>query len=45
MESEQTFNDFTLYFLAFNHEGPDLTAEEKKASRFSREGVCVIDLT
>ncbi|PPQ73674.1 hypothetical protein CVT24_007335 [Panaeolus cyanescens] len=36
--SEAKFSDFTLYFLAFNHSGKDLTAEEKEASRFSREG-------
>jgi len=36
--TEKKFNDFTLYFLAFNHEGRDLTKEEKEASRFSREG-------
>ncbi|KAG2016403.1 glyoxalase I, variant 3 [Coprinopsis cinerea AmutBmut pab1-1] len=32
------FDDFTLYFLAFNHEGRDLSPEEKEASRFAREG-------
>jgi hypothetical protein len=37
-DTERKFNDFTLYFLAFNHEGKDLTKEEKEASRFSREG-------
>ena len=37
-DAEKKFNDFTLYFLAFNHEGRDLTKEEKEASRFSREG-------
>ncbi|KAF9050456.1 Glyoxalase/Bleomycin resistance protein/Dihydroxybiphenyl dioxygenase [Panaeolus papilionaceus] len=37
--SEAKFSDFTLYFLAFNHSGKDLTAEEKEQSRFSREGV------
>ncbi|KAF4620882.1 hypothetical protein D9613_000062 [Agrocybe pediades] len=37
--SEQKFDDFTLYFLAFNHDGRDLTQEEKNAARFSREGV------
>ncbi|KIM45579.1 hypothetical protein M413DRAFT_66221 [Hebeloma cylindrosporum] len=37
--SEKKSDDFTLYFLAFNHEGKDLTKEEKEASRFAREGV------
>jgi len=33
------FSDFTLYFLAFNHDGRDLTDEEKEKSRFAREGL------
>jgi len=37
--SERKFSDFTLYFLAFNHDGKELTPEEKTATRFSREGV------
>ncbi|KAF8644792.1 hypothetical protein AX16_008254 [Volvariella volvacea WC 439] len=39
--SEQRFEEmgFTLYFLAFNHDGRELTAEEKQATRFVREGV------
>ncbi|KAF9490664.1 glyoxalase I [Pleurotus eryngii] len=39
--SRKDFNEsgFSLYFLAYNHEGRDLTAEEKEKSRFSREGV------
>ncbi|KAF8149433.1 Glyoxalase/Bleomycin resistance protein/Dihydroxybiphenyl dioxygenase [Crassisporium funariophilum] len=37
--SVKKFDDFTLYFLAFNHAGKELTTEEKEASRFSREGV------
>ncbi|KJA15500.1 hypothetical protein HYPSUDRAFT_48338 [Hypholoma sublateritium FD-334 SS-4] len=37
--SEKKFSDFTLYFLAFNHEGRDLTAEEMESSRFAREGI------
>ncbi|EAU90920.2 glyoxalase I [Coprinopsis cinerea okayama7 len=37
--SVKKFDDFTLYFLAFNHEGRDLSPEEKEASRFAREGV------
>ncbi|KAJ7587182.1 Glyoxalase/Bleomycin resistance protein/Dihydroxybiphenyl dioxygenase [Mycena floridula] len=37
--SEQKFDDFTLYFLAFDEHNGTLTAEEKKKSRFSREGV------
>lgn len=36
---EKKFNDFTLYFLAFNHEGKELTSEEKQATLFSREGL------
>ena len=35
---EMDFADFTLYFLAFNHSGNDLTTEEKDLARFSREG-------
>jgi len=38
--AEQNFDDFTLYFLAFNHSGSNLTDEEKKDSRFAREGAC-----
>ncbi|KAL1680487.1 Glyoxalase/Bleomycin resistance protein/Dihydroxybiphenyl dioxygenase [Schizophyllum commune] len=37
--SKQPRDDFTLYFLAFDHDGGKLTAEEKAATRFSREGV------
>ncbi|KAF6763386.1 glyoxalase I [Ephemerocybe angulata] len=37
--SVKKMSDFTLYFLAFNHEGRDLSPEEKEASRFGREGV------
>jgi len=37
--SKKDFSDFTLYFLAFNHSGSELSAEEKEQSRFSREGV------
>ncbi|KAF8196586.1 Glyoxalase/Bleomycin resistance protein/Dihydroxybiphenyl dioxygenase [Pholiota molesta] len=37
--SKKEFSDFTLYFLAFNHDGRELTAEEKEATRFSREGI------
>lgn len=36
---ERKFDDFTLYFLAFNHDGKELTPEEKTSSRFSREGL------
>jgi len=36
--AEQNFGDFTLYFLAFNHSGRELTDEEKKSSMFAREG-------
>jgi len=38
--AEQIFDDFTLYFLAFNDSGRDLTDEEKQDSRFAREGAC-----
>ena len=41
----KTFSDFTLYFLAFNHDGKELTPEEKAASRFSREGLLFFFLT
>ncbi|KAI0075658.1 glyoxalase I [Panus rudis PR-1116 ss-1] len=37
--SEQPFESFTLYFLAYDHSGGKLSDEEKKQSRFSREGV------
>ncbi|GLB44986.1 putative catalyzes the conversion of hemimercaptal, formed from methylglyoxal and glutathione, to S-lactoylglutathione [Lyophyllum shimeji] len=37
--SEKRFETFTLYFLAFNHSGRDLSADEKEKSRFTREGV------
>lgn len=30
--------DFTLYFLAFDHDAGKLSAEEKSKTRFSREG-------
>ncbi|KAF5346712.1 hypothetical protein D9756_010426 [Leucocoprinus leucothites] len=33
------FSDFTLYFLAFNHEGQELTDELKRSTRFGREGI------
>ncbi|KXN81561.1 Lactoylglutathione lyase [Leucoagaricus sp. SymC.cos] len=33
------FSDFTLYFLAYNHEGKELTDEVKRATRFGREGI------
>jgi lactoylglutathione lyase len=41
----KTSSDFTLYFLAFNHDGKELTPEEKAASRFSREGLLIFFLT
>ncbi|KII92513.1 hypothetical protein PLICRDRAFT_474648 [Plicaturopsis crispa FD-325 SS-3] len=37
--SQQAFSDFTLYFLAFDESNGKLTAEEKAAGRFAREGV------
>ncbi|TRM70200.1 Glyoxalase/Bleomycin resistance protein/Dihydroxybiphenyl dioxygenase [Schizophyllum amplum] len=37
--SKQPRDDFTLYFLAFDHDGGKLSAEEKSVKRFSREGV------
>ncbi|KAK2460190.1 hypothetical protein APHAL10511_007781 [Amanita phalloides] len=37
--SKEEFNDFTLYFLAYNHTGQDLSAEEMKKGRFAREGI------
>ncbi|KAG5637043.1 hypothetical protein H0H81_005994 [Sphagnurus paluster] len=41
------FSDFTLYFLAFNHDGRELTVQEKEDSRFAREGTLfrVLELT
>ena len=41
---ETRFQDFTLYFLAFNHDGKELTSEEKSASIFTREGPFFIHL-
>lgn len=32
-------SDFTLFFLAFDKPGSNETAEEKKANKFSREGI------
>ncbi|KAF8069908.1 Glyoxalase/Bleomycin resistance protein/Dihydroxybiphenyl dioxygenase [Lyophyllum atratum] len=37
--SEKKFETFTLYFLAFNLHGRELSPEEKEKSRFAREGV------
>ncbi|KAF9464490.1 Glyoxalase/Bleomycin resistance protein/Dihydroxybiphenyl dioxygenase [Collybia nuda] len=37
--SEKKFDDFTLYFLAFNHDASQMTAQEKDKARFTREGV------
>ncbi|KAF8697256.1 hypothetical protein AX14_001395 [Amanita brunnescens Koide BX004] len=37
--SKKEFSDFTLYFLAYNHTGRVLSAEEKVESRFAREGM------
>jgi len=37
--SKLEFSDFTLYFLAFNHSGRELTDDEKDKTHFSREGV------
>lgn len=33
------FSDFTLYFLAYNHEEKELTDDLKKDARFRREGI------
>ena len=35
---EKRFEDFTLYFLAFNHDGLQLSEEEKKRALLTREG-------
>ncbi|KAF5346341.1 hypothetical protein D9758_011474 [Tetrapyrgos nigripes] len=39
--SEKNMGDFTLYFLAFDHDGSyaSMTQEQKDKARFSREGV------
>jgi lactoylglutathione lyase len=37
--SELPQSNFTLYFLGYDHSDGAHTAEEKAASRFSREGV------
>jgi len=35
---EQNFGDFTLYFLAFDRSGVELTDKEKKETCLAREG-------
>ena len=35
---EMNLGTFTLYFLGYVHSGGKETAEEKKESRFNREG-------
>ena len=35
---EMNLGTFTLYFLGYDHSGGKETAEEKKESRFNREG-------
>ncbi|KAG2154455.1 Glyoxalase/Bleomycin resistance protein/Dihydroxybiphenyl dioxygenase [Suillus bovinus] len=38
--SEQNMGDFTLYFLAYDHDGiASLPAEQKAKARFNREGI------
>jgi len=39
IRKEMEFSDYTLYFLAFNHSGRELTDEEKNKTHFSREGM------
>ncbi|EKM78105.1 hypothetical protein AGABI1DRAFT_76501 [Agaricus bisporus var. burnettii JB137-S8] len=39
LQDKHDGGDFTLYFLAYNHEGPELSLDEKKRSRFAREGI------
>ena len=36
------YDDFTIYFVAFNHSDKELTPEEKKDSALSREGLYFI---
>jgi len=36
---EHQASDFTLYFLAFDNQGGNLTAEEKREKRSAREGL------
>ena len=36
--SNHDLGDFSLYFLAFNNEGRELTQEEKTEGVFAREG-------
>jgi len=36
--AEMVFEDFTLYFLAYDHNAGSMTAEEKSLSKFNREG-------
>jgi len=37
--SKIALSDFTVYFVAFNHSGRELTDDEKEKTRFTREGV------
>ncbi|KAF8913698.1 Glyoxalase/Bleomycin resistance protein/Dihydroxybiphenyl dioxygenase [Mucidula mucida] len=37
--SEKKFDDFTLYFLGYDHSGSSQTAEEKQATVFHREAL------
>ncbi|XP_006459095.1 hypothetical protein AGABI2DRAFT_201037 [Agaricus bisporus var. bisporus H97] len=39
LQDKHDGGDFTLYFLAYNHEGAELSLDEKKRSRFAREGI------
>lgn len=41
---ENNYADFSLYFLAFNHEGRQLTEEDRLNGRYGREGKCKIAL-
>ena len=36
------YDDFTIYFVAFNNSDKELTPEEKKDSALSREGLSFI---
>ncbi|KAF8238739.1 glyoxalase I, partial [Tricholoma matsutake] len=37
--TENKHDDFTLYFLAFNHDGSNWTQEYRENGRFGREGI------
>ncbi|EKM75581.1 hypothetical protein AGABI1DRAFT_116303 [Agaricus bisporus var. burnettii JB137-S8] len=39
LQDKHDAGDFTLYFLGYNHEGREMSLDEKKKARFAREGI------